>query len=61
MAEVKEVNVTAEEYGRYVALQGSGLTNMFDIKVVMFHTWLPKEKVLYIMKHYSELGEKYAN
>lgn len=59
MAEVKEVNITAAEFGRYLGLQGSGLTNMFDIKMVMLHTGLSKRKVLYIMEHYSELCEKY--
>ena len=59
MAEVKEVKITASEFGKYVALQGSGLTNMFDIKVVMFHTGLSKRKVIYIMEHYSELSEKF--
>ena len=59
MAEVKEVNVTAAEFGKYLALQGSGYTNMFDLKVVMFHTGLSKRKVLYIMENYAELCEKY--
>lgn len=54
-----KVNITAAEFGKYLALQGSGLTNMFDLKVVMFHTGLPREKVLYIMEHYSELCEQY--
>lgn len=59
MADVKEVKITAAEFGRYLALQGSGLTNMFDLKVVMFHTGLNREQVLYIMEHYSELCEMY--
>lgn len=59
MADTKNVEITAVEFGRYLALQGSGLTNMFDVKVVMYHTGLPRYKVLYIMEHYSELCEKY--
>ena len=59
MANANEVEITATEFGRYLALQGSGLTNMFDLKVVMFHTGLPKAKVLYIMEHYTELCKKY--
>ena len=54
-----EIKITAEEFGRYLSLQGSGLTNMFDLKVVMFHTGLPKHKIIYIMEHYSELCEEY--
>ena len=56
---MKEVKITAEEFGRYLSLQGSGLTNMFDLKVVMFHTGLSRAKVLYIMEHYTELCEQY--
>lgn len=54
-----EVKITAAEFGKYLALQGSGLTNMFDLKMVMLHTGLTRAKVLYIMEHYSELCEKY--
>ena len=56
---MEDVKVTAEEFGRYLALQGSGLTNMFDINAVMFHTGLSRRKVLYIMARYSELCEEY--
>ena len=54
-----EVKISAAEFGKYLALQGSGLTNMFDLNMVIFHTGLPKEKIVYIMKHYGELCEKY--
>lgn len=55
----KSVNITAQEFGRYLALQGSGVMNMFDLRAVMVHTGLPKHKILYIMENYSELCEKY--
>ena len=54
-----EVKITAAEFGKYLALQGSGVTNMFDLKAVKVHTGLSKAKVLYIMEHYSELCEQY--
>lgn len=54
-----EVKISAVEFGKYLALQGSGITNMFDIKLVSLHTGLSREKILYIMEHYSELCEKY--
>ena len=54
-----QVKITAAEFGKYLALQGSGLTNMFDLKMVMLHTGLSKAKVVYIMEHYSELCEQY--
>ena len=59
MAEGKAVKITAHEFGKYLALQGSGVTNMFDIKAVMLHTGLSKRKILYIMEHYSELCQEY--
>lgn len=55
----KQVKISAAEFGRYLALQGSGVINMFDIKGVMLHTGLTRTKVIYIMEHYSELCEKY--
>ena len=58
MAEVKH-KVTATEFGKYLAVQRSGVTNMFDIKVVQVHTGLSKTKILYIMEHYAELNAKY--
>lgn len=51
---------TPEEFHKYVELQHSGITNMFDIRAVMFYTELSKEKILYIMKHYSELDSQYG-
>lgn len=59
MAEVKEVKITAAEFGKYLAVQGSGATNMFDIKMVQALTGLSKKKLLYIMEHYAELYEQY--
>lgn len=54
-----ELKVSAVEFGKYLALQGSGVTNMFDLKAVMIHTGLSREKILYIMEHYEELCEEY--
>lgn len=54
-----KVNITAVEFGKYLAVQGSGVTNMFDLKMVGMLTGLTREKLLYIMEHYSELCEKY--
>ena len=54
-----EVKITAAEFGKYLALQGSGMTNMFDLKLVAIHTGLSQRKIVYIMEHYSELCEKY--
>lgn len=59
MAEIKEVKITAQEFGKYLAVQGSGATNMFDIKMVKLLSGLSEKKILYIMEHYRELHDKY--
>ena len=51
--------ITAYDFGKYLAVQGSGKTNMFDLKIVEMLSGLPKEKLIYIMEHYQELAEKY--
>lgn len=53
------MNITKDEFIRYENLRLSGATNMYDIEFVMAVTWLSKEKVLYIMKNYPELYDKY--
>jgi len=55
----KEIKITKEEMKKYEACRQSGKTNMFDIKRVEELTGLSEEKILYIMKHYLELIEKY--
>ena len=53
------MEIIQEEFGTYVNCQKSGITNMMDVRNVMALTGLSKEKVLYIMKNYRELSEKY--
>jgi len=54
-----EIKITKEEMEVYENCRQSGIANMFNIKRVEELTGLSKEKILYIMKHYSELIEKY--
>jgi len=54
-----EIKITKKEMEAYENCRQIGITNMFDIKRVEELTGLSKEKILYIMKHYSELIEKY--
>ena len=53
------INISAVDFGKYLAVQRSGVANMLDVNMVKSLTGLPKEKILYIMKHYSELNDKY--
>jgi hypothetical protein len=56
---------TKEEFGAYVMVQMSGVTNMFDVTNVIDYAEqlceveLTKDKCLYIMKNYAELKEEY--
>lgn len=53
------MEITQEEFQSYISVRMSGITNMWDIRNVMALTYLSKEKILYIMKNYGELSEKY--
>lgn len=52
-------DITKEDFNVYKAVQESGITNMFDISVIMELSGLERNKVLTIMKHYNDLTEKY--
>ena len=58
MAE-KTVNVDMLDFVKYLDCRDSGVTNMFDITTVKSITGLSKEQIIYIMKNFSELEEKY--
>ena len=51
--------ITKENFEAYVDVQMSGITNMFDVKMVQSLSGLEKEQILTIMQHYGELEEKY--
>ena len=59
MAE-KTVNVDMLDFVRYLDCRDSGVTNMFDIKNVMRFTGLSKEQIIYIIKNFDKLEEKYC-
>ena len=52
---------TRDQFEEYVAIRDSGITNMFDIRFIesISLTGLNKSICLYIMNHFSELGEEY--
>ena len=60
----KEINpdmspVTEEEFEAYEDVRESGVTNMFDVKMVESLSGLSKETIMSIMQHYGELKDKY--
>ena len=53
--------ITKEEFLKYEDVRQSGITNMFDTRIVSYLTGLGREELLEIMKEYSTLKEKYIN
>ena len=53
------VDICILDFMKYLDVQKSGVTNMFDVRNVMALTGLSKEQIIYIIKNFSELEEKY--
>ena len=51
--------ITKEQFEAYVDVQMSGITNMFDVKMVQSLSGLEKEQIMEIMKNYGTLKDKY--
>lgn len=56
------MNFTGKErFERYEKVRVSGITNMFDVKTVCALSGLDREEVMFVMKNYTELKEKYGD
>lgn len=55
------MEITKEEFRRYVRVQRSGVTNMFDVRIVGSLSGLDRETIMSIMKSYGELMQKYPD
>jgi DNA primase large subunit len=53
--------ITEEMFAAYEAVRKSGITNMFDLRVVCQHSGLLREEALVIMKNYCSLVQQYPN
>ena len=51
--------ITKEQFEAYVNVQESGITNMFNAKLVGELSGLDKEQIMTIMTNYGELKDKY--
>ena len=51
--------ITKEQFEAYVDVQMSGVTNMFDVKLVGELSGLEKEQIMKIMVDYGTLKDKY--
>ena len=59
MAE-KTIDICILDFIKYLDCRDSGVTNMFDLRNVAALTGFSKEQIMYIMKNFSELEEKYS-
>ncbi len=55
------IKITKEDFRAYVGVQKSGVTNMWAVDLVCDLSGLDRDHCFYIMKHYSELAEKYPD
>jgi len=53
------VKITKLDFESYVEVQKSGVTNMFNVKLVEELTGLKREQIFFIMKNYKALKEQY--
>ena len=51
--------ITEEQFRRYVRVQRSGVTNMFDVGRVHSLSGLQKDTIFKIMENYGKLSRKY--
>ena len=51
--------ITKEQFEAFVDVQMSGVTNMFNVKLVGELSGLEKEEIIEIMKNYGTLKDKY--
>jgi len=54
------VEITKEQFEAYKNVQMSGVTNMFNVALVMELSGLEKDEVFKIMESYGELEEKFG-
>lgn len=55
------MTITKEEFKKYVNIQMSGITNMFELGLVSSLTGLSKDTIIEIMETYDSLSETYPD
>ena len=55
------MTITQEQFDAYVEVQESGITNMFNVQVVSDYSGLSRDKIMTIMKNYSDLNDRYGH
>jgi len=54
-----KIEITKEKFDAYERVRKSGVTNMFDVKVVQSLSGLEHKDIMEIMSRYVDLKEKY--
>jgi hypothetical protein len=54
------MKISENEFNAYRQVQYSGITNMFNIKLVGELSKLNEKQILYIMENYGELENQYG-
>ena len=55
------MSITQEEFDAYEDVRQSGVTNMFNVSVVSDYSGLSRDKIMTIMKNYSDLNDRYGH
>ena len=55
------MSITQDEFNAYEDVRESGVTNMFNVSVVSDYSGLSRDKIITIMKNYTDLNDRYGN
>jgi len=55
----KKAKISKEDFEDYEAIRDSGITNMFNVRMVSDLSGLSGETIKLVMKNYSKLCEKF--
>ena len=53
--------ITQDEFDAYEDVRESGVTNMFNISVVSDYSGLSRDKIITIIKNYTDLNDRYGH
>jgi hypothetical protein len=56
---VELMDISKEDFISYEEVRVSGITNMWDVEVVMLESGLDRDKIMCIMSNYGKLMEIY--
>ena len=55
------IEITQDDFNAYEDVRQSGVTNMFNVSVVSDYSGLSRDKIVTIMKNYTDLNNKYGH